>query len=133
MMKKLLATLCGTKPSLCSVHTVPSKRPNTWVQFRLRPNKSDSVLAPLTYSAEIPVLLRRIALACEYGPDSTLVAQTAAGNVGSHSISLRQNDWDRFFDALEAVRTCAAPDADEALKLNVALSYLRNRTYLNNL
>lgn len=127
MNKKLLAELCGTKPSLCSVRTIPSKRPNPRVQFRLRPNPGALFAGHLVYSAEIPVWVRRLALAIEYGPDSSLAAQSSAGNIDSHSIGLRQWDWDRFYDAVAAVRSCCAPDADDDRKVAVAFEYLRNR------
>lgn len=112
---------------VAAVRTIPSVKPDRWVEARIRPNAGSLHTNALTFPASFSELFRRAGLGVVYGAGFAQ-KQQAGGNIGFHSISLFESQWTRVFEALDAVKTCSdgSPDCD----LACLLSYLSARTAL---
>lgn len=66
-----------------------------WQSFRIRPEPCDDVRAPLVYKSEFPVEFRQRCIRAVYPDHPQLCAQTTAGNVMTHSIALRADQWEQ--------------------------------------
>jgi hypothetical protein len=127
LLKSRIAHELGLKPGQVAVRTIPSVKADKWVDVRIRIKAGAPGLGDFEYPARYSELHRRIALAIVYGEEFAR-KQSAGGNIGAFSISLFESQWDRFVETLDAVATCAEPDADAARKLEIALVYLANRS-----
>lgn len=127
LLKSRIARELGLKPAQVAVRTIPSVKPDKWVEVRVRPDAASLQRHALVYTSPgFSDLQRRIALAIVYGAEFAR-KQSAGGNIGAYSFSLFESQWDRFVETLDAVATCAEPDADAARKLEIALEYIANR------
>lgn len=118
-VKTKFAALLGVKPSALRCSTIPSTG-NPWVDLSVKPDADSIRRGNLSYSVEIPELARRVALMVVYGPVFGQ-GQSIGGNIRHHSISLHENEWDRFFGALAAI----TPGGEQPLES--AAAYLSHR------
>ncbi|NOS67789.1 MAG: hypothetical protein HOO67_05510 [Candidatus Peribacteraceae bacterium] len=110
-----------------AVRTIPSVRPDRWIEARIRPDEASLLKHALTFPAMFPELLRRAALAVVYGVDFAK-GQAAGGNIGQYSITLFESQWTRVFEALSAVKTCS--DGTRETDIRCLFSYLEARNAL---
>lgn len=90
-IKKWLVKTFGI--TALSVTTSVSKRPNPWIGARIIPNATDWRAGTMTYDKTFPPEFGNACLKAIYGTESTTAQQNWAGNVASHMISMRANEW----------------------------------------
>lgn len=87
----------GIKTAVRSIGSRPS-----YIEARIRPNKGARIMDPLTWPCNFPVEFTNLCIRVVYPNNPKLHTQSAAGNIGAHSIAISPREWELVFAAWAA-------------------------------